>query len=303
MRVALVMVLAMVGCKSKGEEAVDPGPEPVARTESGASEPGKAASTDPYRTPVVSATDRGLQIEVERVPGTTVSRLPVPYTAEPYVLWAQPKTRQVSESDLLGTKLAIDLNGDGDTVDLLAIDCQDGKVVIADAELHPVTDRSGGSMRYLVDGKSRITRLGKEGAHAMVYSPCKDGMASVGLATAERGFEVLSVPGPVLQIMIFEPHDGPTMPAALPMVVKIDGQVVSPPTHVSLNSEPIFGEDVMWTAMYWAMVPISADNPKQVVTVELRKPKGRRTVASRVNVSEVEGVRRPLSPGVLQLGR
>jgi len=193
----------------------------------------------------------------------------VRYTAEPYTLTGRPRKGMVRERDVLGSRHALDLNGDGDTKDRFRSGCDGGGFALGKSlRLDPVMAGPSALRRYAYtadDGGSRIESVGAGSASAMLYLPCaEDGTVSLGWSP--EPIEVREIPGPALMVLAF---GNPALPPSVPT----DG-VSRTPEREGL-AEQRFDVEVFepvvhkahWYAVAGAMVQVDPDALEQEIRV------------------------------------
>ncbi len=142
-------------------------------------EPGKAYGQVMVQTR--SETDHIAELTIVRAEGVKARSGMVKYTAEPRVLVAKGSL-DIDESNLLGSGLALDIDGDGKTTSKLRSKCEGAAAVIQTkppVRLDPVTELSEDVARfdYGADA-SRI--LSRDDAGAVLYAPCDAGRIVLG---------------------------------------------------------------------------------------------------------------------------
>jgi hypothetical protein len=290
--VALLAVTLALGCNNK-DGSPAPAPEPPAEVTGEATEPPAEVATeppaleqgwsgdDPFEPPAIQVDGDRVTVTLTRRAGVTLPAGRVPYTAEPYNLIGEPGADDtVVEADILGTGLALDLDGDGDTGDAIAVACDEGVISAAGATVPPLADRGDQVRTYT---REHIARIGDEGAWVVSYSPCEAGPAQVGLSPADRPIEILHTDGPALQVMVFAPAAAPALPEPVELRVSADGVALATRTHTGLAYEPIFGDQPGWAAMHWVMVPVR-DTGRQSFSFTLPAADGPRMVIATVNL-------------------
>lgn len=226
-----------------------------------------------FRAPVVETvrvtTTTEVRVILKRADSVAPWPGPVRYTAEPYTVTGRPRKGMVRERDVLGSRRAIDLNGDGDTKDRFRSGCDGAGFALGKSlRLDPVMGGPPALRRYAYsadDGQSRVGSLGGAGASAMLYLPCaEDGTVSLGWAP--ESIEVREIPGPALMVLAF---GNPALPPSVPP----DG-VSRSPKRAGL-AEQQFDTEVFetvddkarWYAVSAAMVQIDPDAEEQEIRV------------------------------------
>jgi hypothetical protein len=171
--------------------------------------------------------------------------------------------QQLLESDILGSSLATDLNGDG-RLDQVLIRQTDKGLRFDGALVEPMGDQTGRQQPYRANGEMRRYLLSPDAPDFSVlyYTP-----PSLGLLLEDRAqpLEVLELPNPHLQLVVFE-HSDPVdglrfLPDAPTFGLTIDGKEPArkrllfawePELFRSLNLSP------RWLRAWWIAVPLDS---------------------------------------------
>lgn len=313
--IGIVLAVGVAGCKKKtaGEKSEPP--------EKGkADKQGKAprvrpvpraprVSAGPFQRPTVTVrkTAKG-GYEVEAVLKRSGKTRPptgkVPFTAEPYTLTVTARGDTVEENNLFGTGLALDLDGDGKTTGRLKATCEPGGVAtLGGTRIEPVNLPEA---TYRDDkGVSRVARIGKNGAHIILYNRCRGrNPVSFGVAPARKGgLPILEVDSPALQFLVAEEAAGPAAPVRIKISdLHLNGKPVRPAHMYSAHLyEPTFGKPG-WAVCRWFMLPLVPDAAHHLFkfTVQGLNPASRSMVIVVLNlaggkntrVRSIVGVRR-----------
>lgn len=286
----LLLLLSMSCEKKKGSERSDERPAPDRQE----TKPDAASRLHRRRPSVrnqlqVQKTAQGHEVEIiSRPKSLALPRKKVPFTTEPFTLTVRPEMDVVVERNILGTGLAMDLDGDGRTTGRLKASCRpDGSVVLADNTLWPL----GFPIARYRDDKNapRSVRLGPKGAHALLYTPCqKNRPITVGLSPASQPIVIVEVDSPALQILVFQQAGSPKAQSTI--------RIVSP----SLNGKPLSGSLIYhaklydrlfgkpeWIHVTWLMVPLSRTEPENKIrfTITGHGPDARAAVMAQLNFS------------------
>ncbi len=122
------------------------------------------------------------ELTIVRAEGVKARSGSVRYTAEPRVVVAKTKTT-VDEANLLGTGIAVDIDGDGKTTSKIRTKCDAGTAVLQTQpplRLEPVTELSDAVARFDY-GKDDARILANDKAGALLYAPCDKQMLILGL--------------------------------------------------------------------------------------------------------------------------
>ena len=129
-----------------------------------------------------SAKTHVAELTIVRAEGVKARSGVVRYTAEPRVVVANAKTT-VDESNLLGTGMSFDIDGDGKTTSKIKTKCDGGTVVLEtkpSIRLDAVTELSDAVARFNY-GANDARVLANDGAGALLYAPCDKEMIILGL--------------------------------------------------------------------------------------------------------------------------
>ena len=264
-----------------------------------------AYAASPFEPPTMTL-EKGedhVQVTVKLTPieGAEYPSGKVPFTAEPYSILVTPSSGVV-EYNLFDSGLAMDLDGDGKTGGTVPVGCYSGGVLqLGPTPVRPFVEAisadSGWRGNYRnPDGSPRIARIDKKGAWYGVYTPCgPDQATTVALGRTKRDLKVHEVPGPVLQLMVFEEV---FVPSASPSVrigkLALDGRAVRRAFKASTHAyEPVFDAKPAWYGVVWRMIPLGDTLKPHTMTAQLDVPGGdrRRLVVAIVNQSSEPGIR------------
>jgi|GEM_PF-2060614 len=129
-----------------------------------------------------STEDHVAELTIVRDDGVKARSGAVRFTAEPRVVVASPKTT-LDEANLLGTGIAVDIDGDGKTSAKIGSKCESGTAVLKtkpEIRLEPVTSLTDEVARFDY-GESDARILANDGAGALLYAPCDSGNVVLGL--------------------------------------------------------------------------------------------------------------------------
>lgn len=186
----------------------------------------------------------------------------VPVASAPLLLTGELPLRQILESDILGSSLTLDLNGDGRLNQVLVRQGDKG-LHLDGALMEPM---GGGELDqqqpYRENGKMRRYLLSPDATElSILYYQ----HPAIGLLLAHRNKrpEVLELPNPHLQLVVFEHSDYVDGPRFLPdppaFTLTIDGQEPAekhllyawePALFQSLNRSP------RWLRAWWVVLPL-----------------------------------------------
>jgi hypothetical protein len=188
-------------------------------------------------------------------------RRPLTYTAEQFTISARARSPYVVEGNILGTGLALDLDGDGKAKSRVIVRCdaKSGAAVVSkgkrSAQLRPV---GYPTMRYRRGNKPTIVRLSPRGAQALLYRRCntKTGRTMIGLNKPSKLLALQRVVGPVVQVIVFQPIKRAKQQVKT-LFARFQGNFGgSVRVHKAKVYEPLFGKRPGWTAARMAMIPL-----------------------------------------------
>lgn len=197
---------------------------------------------------------------------------PLTYTAEQFTISARARAPYVLERDILGTGLALDLDGDGKTTSRVAVRCspKTGVAIVEKGKLRATLRPVGfPTMRYRGGKRPTIARLSPRGAQALLYRRCdaKTGRVMIGLNKPSKLLALQRVLGPVVQVIVFQP-----IKKARQKVKTLFAQMKgdfggSVRVHKAKVYERLFGKRAGWSAARMAMIPLPP--PKKLRPIEL----------------------------------
>jgi hypothetical protein len=264
----------------------------------------EAGAESPFEQPEISVVTQDGHAEVtvtlKPVEGAQHPTGKVPFTAEPYSIVVSPTSGTV-EYDLFGSGLAMDLDGNGETSDMISVECFAGGVLhLGGTPVRPFVDELvPGSWRgnyHNPDGTERVARIGAKGAYVALYTPCRpERPTSLGLAPARTKMPVVEVPGPALQLLVLEEVFVPSkQPTVTISKLAMDGRPVRKPfAAVSHAYEPVFDQRPLWHGVVWRMISLGETSKPHSITAQL-SAKGeprRRMIVAILNTSPTPGVR------------
>lgn len=270
---------------------------------------GRRRLRGPFGRPVITVrrTAAGFEVQtvLKRLGKGAVPTGKIPFTAEPYTLTARPTGDRVDERNVLGTGLAMDLDGDGKAAGRLKASCNpDGSAVVAGTRIEP-TDMPEAVYRN-DKGQPRVVRIGQKGAHLILYTPCRGrNLITVGISPASTPLPILEVESPALQFLVSEEAAGPSAADRIKIVdLNLNGKPIRNVQFFSSRlHEYTFGKPG-WEVYHWFMLALSADAAEQRVkfTVQGLNPKSRSMVVLVLNLSGGKDTRLRSIVGVQKLG-
>ena len=223
---------------------------------------GTAHAASPYPAPDLQVFggrpgSRGVTIRVAPLRDAVVPTASVPFTVEPWVLAVRLPPAVLAERDVLGTGLALDLDGDGKRTGRWPLHCAAGIWQVGPWALQPLGTRL----------PAELPRLGPRGAAVIQHTPCSEAGVVVGLDPPDRAAgrvrEIL--PGPLLQISVVEQRTPKEEPRLSMTGFHLDSKAFQPPRTFDVRSfvaEPKPG----WVHVRLVLVPM----PTAGAQVDLR---------------------------------
>lgn len=224
---------------------------------------GTAHATSPYPAPDLQVfggrpASRGVTIRVAPLRDAVVPTASVPFTVEPWVLAVRLPPPVLAERDVLGTGLALDLDGDGKRTGRWPLHCAAGIWQVGPWTLQPLGARL----------PAELPRLGPRGAAVIQHTPCSEAGVVVGFdppqdRAALPTREVL--PGPLLQISVVEQRTPKEAPRLSMAGFYLNSKAFQPPRTFDVRSfvaEPKPG----WVHVRLVLVPM----PPAGAQVDLR---------------------------------
>ena len=234
--------------------------------------PARADAPRPEMDIVVLPAEGGasLSVTVSFAPGELPATGDVPYTTERYGMTVPTAATELRESDLFGSGLALDLDGDGRTAGVFPFRCEaDGTARLGRLALRPL---GLAPMVYRgPDGASPVRRMARKGASVLVYGPCSGERVSLGLSMPGAPIPTEAVPGPLLQVLVLEAAPGPETPPRLQVLgAQVNGGAIEEPiVYESHVYERLGTERPGWFTVTWLMLPLAADQPTQRASVQV----------------------------------
>ena len=118
---------------------------------------------------------------------------------------------EIVETNLLGSGISLDLNGDGDTNDSFPLKRKQGRDFLGDLEVEAFAEQSG----LQNTGQGQVYKLGPKAPGILVYQT--EGRLTAGLAYRGNKATFREFEGPFLQIMLLESCKAPGDPTPLKM--------------------------------------------------------------------------------------
>lgn len=251
-------------------------------------EPGQAYGQVMIKT---RSTDNHLaELTVVRAKGVKPHAGAVRYTAEPRVVVAKAQTK-LDESNLLGTGIAIDIDGDGKTASTIASTCEADTAVLQTKDpvrFEPVTVLTEAVARFdYGPDDARIMSNGKVGA--LMYAPCDSGNIVLGLDPAAP-LEIHSVPSPAVFVVYRAPVDSIDAEDPFTLEKIAAGEDAVKHQRYSFREVNVEGDEVKVFAAHLVVFGLDAAPPLQHLAVEISGAKPEFITAS-INEVDADGKR------------
>jgi hypothetical protein len=149
----------------------------------------------------VTPTETGAVVKVESSqPEASDASVRIP--VEGLVFQSQSRDK-VTESDLFDSGLSVDVNGDGDTQDVILLSRKDGQDYVGDLPVRPFAE----SMERQSTGQGKVYQINESSPKFIVYQTRPELMVGLEYQGSEAGF--IEMPSPTLQFMVIEECEGP----------------------------------------------------------------------------------------------
>jgi len=285
-------------------------PPSVASDDQGAGgDKGPAWTGAPYGKPevTVTKTEAGFDVtvNVRQRDGMVVPKLEVPFTAERYKFELKTAAGELSEANVFGSGLAMDVDGDGAKTSTLPVTCEGSVVRVGETGVPPIS--LGGDNSYVyrsTSGDPKVTRMGEEGAWVVLYNPCDKQPVSVGFCPPDETMDLKTVAGPVLQLLVIEQAAGPGLKPTFSIADVTLGNAKAGAEEYTTYIYDGTSDTPVWHTSVWMMVPLDASAAAQTATLRVVVPEGEpvtRMVMAAVSASPAVGERRRLPPAVKPL--
>ncbi len=152
-----------------------------------------------------------------------VGNAEIPFTAEPWSFNVDGAVPDMVESDLFGTGLQIDLDGDGETTSTLDVNCRlNGDLSIGSSAFRPLAVGDFTEMHY----PGNMTRI-DSGAYVAHYG-CGP---TVSFGLSADPIDIERTPGPAVLVALLDRQSGELRELSPPQVrdVRVDGVLVPTP--------------------------------------------------------------------------
>lgn len=231
----------------------------------------------PYGPPeirswVIKPGVRAVSVRAAPLPGASVPKAPVPVTVEPWVLAVATPHAALTERNLLGSGLNLDLDGDGVLKGRWPLACAGGMLTVGSFHVLPQAD---------------ATRLGDRGAALLLHAPCDRGIV-LGVAPPQQVAVREVLAGPLLQISLAEARSPKAKSALTVSGFVLNAQPMPPPRVVEVRS---FIEEPKPTWLYVRLILVPIPE-RGSPTVDFRvEGAGAASISAVVNTSPGPGQR------------
>lgn len=226
------------------------------------------------------------ELTIVRAEGVKPRGGSVRYTAEPRVVVAKARTK-LDESNVLGSGIAVDVDGDGKTTSKISTKCDEGVAVLGTKpplRLEAVTVLSDAVARFDY-GENEARVLVNAGAGAVLYAPCDTGTMIFGV-NPTGPLKMLKVPSPAVFVVYRVEVD--SMDADDPFTLqKVDaGDVPVEHELYPFREVSVEGDTVKIYAAHLVVFALDPAPALQHVSLEIAGQKPEFVTAS---VNEVDG--------------
>jgi hypothetical protein len=202
------------------------------------------------------------------------------------VFFSVDSPHSLVESDLFGSELALDVNGDGDLNDTLKLRLKDGHALIEDVRVEPFTSTNG----WQRTGSAAVYQLSSDAPKFILYQTRPKLVVGADYAGVQAAFK--DYDAPFLQVILIENCDSPSGRPSL----TLEGA-----EHTVFAFEPgLVDPTPQWHRVQWMVV-----TPNQLTRFKLAG-QGNGALVLAVNQSVQDGVRKrdilAVRPIILPLG-
>lgn len=251
-------------------------------------EPGQAYGQVMIKT---NSTENHLaELTLVRAEGVKPHAGSVRYTAEPRVIVA-PAKATLDEASLLGTGIAADVDGDGNTTSKIKTTCDAGTAVLEtkdDIRFEPVTALTDAVARFDY-GEDDARILSNASAGALMYAPCDSGNIVIGLDPSAP-LKVHEVPSPAVFVVYRAPVDSLDAEDPFKLEKIAAGENDVEHQRYSFREVNVEGDEVKIFAAHLVVFGIDAAPPLQHLAVEISGAKPEFITAS-INEVDADGKR------------
>lgn len=297
-RIAIFALLstAVLGCGGPpGAES-----EPAASTDQdpSADPQAPAAADDPDAPPVPIVTSQaradGLDVSIQVTVPEGLHSEAIPFTAEPLNVTLEATPERIVESDLFGTGLSMDLDGDGGTDGTFEITCAEGRLTMGGTQLAPLAPENSTRM----DFSDAVHQMGEGGAWLIQYDRCDaDHPITVGLS--QDPIDLFHTEGPAVSVTLMEP---PGRGTAAFEQASLDGEPITAQVWTARQATREADGDTRWTNLAGLHVPIPADGERHSIKLGISTgdPMWPRVVLVETRWAPDEGVRQRSERAVIR---
>lgn len=226
--------------------------------------------------PIMVEYIRAERVDDERIRCWTKVEVANPYSGQVFIpleglFIAADSAYEILENNVLGTGLALDLNGDGDTEDIYPLKGDSGRLSIGPLTVEPFQDEEGNQKTK----DASVSRLSESGPGLFLYQGDKSKIVA-GIDFSGQKAEFKPAPNPNFQFLLLEPCDGPGSKPSVELLNR---------TALTLVHEPgMF--DTPWMFAQTLILPI--DSPLECTL----RGTGPAVILGRVNFDRGDGIRR-----------
>ena len=209
----------------------------------------------------------------------------VRYTAEPRVVVASLES-EFDESNLLGTGMALDIDGDGKATSTIDSTCESGAVALKtepSLRLEAVTALTEDVARFDF-GPGDVRLLSNAHAGAVLYAPCDRGKVVMGL-DPERPLKIHEVASPAAFVVYRAPVDSVDADDPFTLQEINAGEAAVEHEHYAFREFNVEGDTVKVYAAHLVVFELDPVTPLQHVSVKIA---GEQPEFITVSINEVD---------------
>jgi hypothetical protein len=210
--------------------------------------------------------------------------------AEEILIHGTVEDSSIHEQDFLFSQLNIDLNGDGDTLDIYPLIFKAGKYMLEKQRLqivsYPYRYESYTGFQYFNNASPRTNRITQKGKEFIVYAVSTgDKKMTVGLNLKDNAVAIEQFPNPAVQIAILKNHED--------ISSKPGFSIAGSKNYITFTNEKLLKDQAdSWVAIVWTMLPVKiTESGKTEFQAEISRITPPFTVMAVFNISPEKNIR------------